>query len=123
MQFNGKELTAILKMAKAMVMADKKIEKNELIVLTTELLRFGVPKEDLDLLLEGSDSIEPTEALGILANLDDERKKYVSSYLATIMASDGDIDDKEVELWQFVSTICGFPRMNIADAIKNMANL
>lgn len=63
------------------------------------------------------------DALAILVSLDDERKKYVSSYLGTIMVSDGDIDEKEMALWQLISTLCGFPTMSIKDAVNNMANL
>ena len=123
MQFSGRELTAILKMANAMVMADGRVDENEIKVMTTELLRFGVPQDHVEKLLQGANLMDGTEALAILANLDDERKKYVSSYLGTIMISDGDIDEKEMALWRLISTLCGFPTMNVVDAVNNMANL
>lgn len=123
MQFSGKELTAILKMGKAMVMADGQINENEIKVMTNELLRFGVPQDHVELLLKGTDLMEVSEAFALLANLDEERKKYVSSYLGTIMISDGDIDDKEMALWRLISTLCGFPTMNVVDAVNNMASL
>ena len=123
MQFSGKELTAILKMGRAMVMADGKIDENEIKVMTTELLRFGIPQDHVAMLLKGTDLMEASEALAVLSGLDEERKKYVSSYLGTIMVSDGDIDDKEMALWRLISTLCSFPTMNIVDAVNNMANL
>ena len=123
MQFNGKELTAILKMANAMVMADGRVDENEVKVMTTELMRFGVPHDHVEKLLLASNVMETTEALTVLNSLDDERKKYVSSYLGTIMISDGEIDEKEMALWRLISTLCGFPTMNVVDAVNNMANL
>lgn len=123
MQFNGRELQAILKMANAMVMADGRVDENEVRVMTTELLRFGVPIDHVEKLLQGANVMSNSDALAILVSLDDERKKYVSSYLGTIMVSDGDIDEKEMALWQLISTLCGFPTMSIKDAVNNMANL
>lgn len=123
MQFNGRELQAILKMANAMVMADGRVDENEVRVMTTELLRFGVPIDHVEKLLQGANAMGNADALAILVSLDDERKKYVSSYLGTIMVSDGDIDEKEMALWQLISTLCGFPTMSIKDAVNNMANL
>ena len=123
MQFNGKELTAILKMANAMVMADGRVDENEVKVMTTELMRFGVPHDHVEKLLLASNVMETTEALTVLNSFDDERKKYVSSYLGTIMISDGEIDEKEMALWRLISTLCGFPTMNIVDAVNNMASL
>lgn len=123
MQFNRREMQAILKIANAMVTADDRVEENEIQVMTLELLRFGVPAEDVDGLIEKANRMDANEALAILATLDTERKKYVSSYLGTIMAADGDINEKEIALWKLVSSLCGFPEMNIKDAIEYLVNL
>lgn len=123
MIFNGQELVAIIKMAKAMVMADGKIEPSEIAVMTREFMRFGVPQNQVDLLLKASDNIEASQAVALVAGMDEERKKYVASYLGVIMAADGDIDDNELELWTLISTLCGLPTMNVLDAINNMKNL
>ncbi len=123
MIFNGQELVAIIKMAKAMVMADGKIEPSEIAVMTREFMRFGVPQNQVDLLLKASDNIEASQAVALVAGMDEERKKYVASYLGVIMAADGDIDDNELALWTLISTLCGLPTMNVLDAINNMENL
>lgn len=123
MIFNGQELVAIIKMAKAMVMADGKIEPSEIAVMTREFMRFGVPQNQVDLLLKASDNIEASQAVVLVAGMDEERKKYVASYLGVIMAADGDIDDNELALWTLISTLCGLPTMNVLDAINNMENL
>lgn len=123
MTFSGQELTAIIKMAKSMVMADGKIKPAEIAVMTREFMRFGVLQDQVDLLLKASDSIEASQAVALIARMDEERKKYVASYLGVIMASDGDIDDNELALWTLISTLCGLPTMTVMEAINNMKNL
>lgn len=123
MTFSGQELTAIIKMAKSMVMADGKIKPAEIAVMTREFMRFGVLQDQVDLLLKASDSIEASQAVALIARMDEERKKYVASYLGIIMASDGDIDDNELALWTLISTLCGLPTMTVMEAINNMKNL
>ncbi|WP_278793727.1 tellurite resistance protein TerB [Hoylesella nanceiensis] len=123
MTFNGKELIAIIKMAKAMVEADGKIEPSELSVMAVELARFGVPKNQLKILLEASDNMEASQALILINEMDEERKKYVASYLGMIMVSDGDVNEQELILWNLVSRLCSLPEMNITEAINNMKNL
>lgn len=123
MIFNGKEMMAVIKMAKAMIAADGRIEQNEVTVMSNELIRFGVPQSQLDDLLTLADAMDATEAFAIVAGFDDERKKYVASYLGTIMISDGDVDDKELALWSLISTLCGLPTMTVGEAVQNMANM
>ena len=123
MIFNGLELTAILKMAKAMAVADGKLESVETAVMTKELVRFGVTPDDLKLMLSAVDDIEASQATIVIAAMDQEQKKYVASYLGLIMASDGNIDENELALWRLVSTVCGLPTMSIGEAIRNMKNL
>lgn len=123
MTFSGKELVAIISVAKKMVMADEKVEPGELAVMSAELMRFGVQQKQLSTLFIASDNMESSLAIALIAGMDDERKKYVASYLGTIMAADGDIDDRELVLWQLVSTLCDLPTMSVGDAISNMKNL
>ena len=123
MIFNGKELIAIIKMAKAMVEADGKIAPSEVTMMPVEFARFGVPKNQLKILLEASDNMEVSQALVLINEMDEERKKYVASYLGVIMVSDGDVNEKELVLWNLVTTLCSLPEMNITEAINNMKNL
>lgn len=123
MRFNGQEMAAIIKMAKSMVMADGKINAAEISVISREFQRFGIPEAHVDILLKASDDIEASQAVALIAKMDEERKKYVASYLGVIMASDGNIDKNELTLWTLLSTICGLPTMSIMDAINNMKSL
>lgn len=116
MRFNDEELTAILKVAMAMVMADGRIDDSEKLAIGVEMARLGVPNERFRKLLFAIGTIENVEAFAILLSLDVEKKKHVSSFLVAIMMSDGDIDEKEMALWKLVSTICDFPVMSVIEA-------
>lgn len=123
MRFNGLEISAITKLAKAMVMADGKVKEIEIAVMTNELQRFGVQKNQIQALLETGDAMEIAQAMGVVSGLDYQHKRYVSAYLGTIMAADMDIDDTEMALWRLISTLCELPTMNIKEALEIMANL
>ena len=45
----------------------------------------------------------------------------MAAYLGTIMAVDGDINDREMALWKLLSQICGLPTMTVADAVSYLA--
>lgn len=123
MQFSGNELAAVLKMAMAMIGADGRIDVREMEIVRNELTRFGASVGQMKALTDEAQKMEFDKAVGIISNFDYERKEYVSSYLAIIMISDGEIDDKEVALWQLVSLLCGLPEMDVNQAIENMTNL
>lgn len=123
MQFSSEELAAVMKMALAMVGADGRIDEREMEVVKNELSRFGASVDQMLMLNNEAHNMEFDHAIRIISSFDYERKKYVSSYLAVIMIVDGEIDDKEVELWQLVSLICGLPEMDVNQAVDNMNNL
>lgn len=122
MQFTSEELAAVMKMAHAMIAADGRIDEREMEVVRNELTRFGASAGEMLALNKDAQKMEFERAVGIISKFDLERKKYVSSYLAVIMIADG-IDDKEVALWQFVSLVCGFPEMDINQAVDFMNSL
>lgn len=123
MRFNGLEISAITKLAKAMVLADGKVQNIEIAVMTKELARFGVQESQLQTLLAAGDAMDMTQAMSVVSTLDYEHKKYVSAYLGTIMAADFDIDDTEMALWRLISTLCELPTMNVQEAVSIMAEL
>lgn len=123
MQFSGKQLAAIFRLGKQMVLADGIVKEEEMQVLSNELMRFGVPPHQLSGLMAVADSLDTADLLATVASMDDEQKKYVCAYLGTILAIDGDIDDAEMKLWGLTSALCGLPTMNIAEAIEYMSNL
>ena len=105
-----------------MIAADGRIDEAETQLLSRELINFGVTPEQLPQLLALSQAMEPTTMLSALASMNDSQKKYVSGFLATIMISDGDIDDAEMKLWQLTSTLMGCPTMSLQEALEYWGN-
>lgn len=118
MKFNNLELSAVLKVGLCMANADGKLEKEEMEVLVIGMTEFGVDKKHFQLLTALADAMTPPTMIATLAALNESQKKFVCGFLATIMISDGDIDDSEIKLWRLTSSLCGFPVMNIADAAE-----
>ena len=116
MTFTKNEMSAIAKLAVAMANADGKVEKNELAYIALEMVRFGV--KDSDSILEEAAGMEASTALAIVSNMTTEEKKYVTAYLGALMASDGNIDNKELALWKLVSTLCELPTMSVKEAVN-----
>lgn len=116
MQFNNLELAAVLKVGFCMANADGKVEEEELKVLAVGMAEFGVDGQHFEFLTKLADSMTPTTMLATLSALNESQKKFVCGFLATVMISDGDIDDSEVKLWKLTSTLCGFPTMTVKDA-------
>ncbi len=118
MTYSGLELSALVKMGIAMASADGRIAEEEKIAIVMELAAFGVGKSDVESLLKASQTMEASQALGILASMTTEQKKYATGYLAAIMASDGEIADSEVKMWQLICTLGAFPTMNVHEALS-----
>lgn len=115
-------MAAVIKAANAMIAADGRIDQAETQLLSRELINFGVEPQQLPQLLELSKVMEPTTMLATLAAMNESQKKYVSGFLATIMISDGDIDDSEMKLWQLTSTLMGCPTMTLQEALEYWGN-
>lgn len=122
MKLSGLQLAAILKAGKLMVLADGKVEPQEMLVLTHELRNFNVPDKEVKTLLEAGDAMDTGLMIATLNSLDLHTQKYVAGYLATIMVSDGDIDDTEMKLWQLTCTLAGFPTMSLKEALDYWKN-
>lgn len=117
MRFTQEEMTAILRLAKLMAMADGKVTEGEINCIFADLLSFGVTANNLEPLEETANALEPTKAISIVAQMTMDEKKYVCGYLAAVMIADGNIDAKEQALWALVSALASFPKMTIAEAV------
>lgn len=122
LSFTKKEMAAIIKIASVMAAADGSLHNKETEMMTAEAFRFNLDENDVDQMLKLSNQMDAKEALAAIATMTDSQKRYVTAYLGTLMAIDGDVDDKEMSLWRLVSTICKLPSMSISDAIHYMAN-
>ena len=122
MQFSGLELSAIVKLAVAVAASDGNVAEQETAALSLELLKFGIDENAAKKLIEGAKIIEFKDALTIISLMDNAQKKYVTAFLAVIIAADGKIEDAEIRVWSLVSAICGLPEMTIGEGVKFWAN-
>ena len=117
MTYNGQQLAALVKLGLAMAQADGHVDQIEQVAIASELRSFGIDETNAAAILASAALMDAAEAIGIMANLTVEQKKYATGYLAAIMAADGEIADAEVKLWQLVGTLASFPTMNIQEAL------
>lgn len=117
MKYTGFEMSAIVKLAIAMIAADGKVEESEKTALSMELLKFGVKPDSLQTILATAQALDYGYAIAIVAAMDVEQKKYVTGFLAFIMASDGEIADSEIETWRLISTLAQLPPMTVSEAL------
>ena len=121
--FSVQELVAIYKVAEKMVWADGVVQPEEIVVVEEAMQKADASSlEDLAHIKEQSRHMSDEDCNGTLAFLDIEQKKFVSSMLGAISSSDGDIDDRELELWRNICEKCDLPIMNNRQAI-NIFNL
>ncbi|MBR2014378.1 MAG: hypothetical protein IJ998_03035 [Alistipes sp.] len=112
--FSDREKSAIVQVAIQMQNADGNDHINEYALNLAVFKSLNVKDENID----DAKSMSPLTAMEIIKNMTYEEKKFVCSYLATIMCADKEIDDKELTLWKFISTMCDLPTMHIAEALK-----
>lgn len=122
MTYNGNELAALIKLGIAMAQADGHVDKIEQIAIASELKSFGVNETKAPSLLATAATMNIADALGALAAMTNEQKRYACGYLAAIMAADGEIADAEIKLWLLVCTLGCFPTMNIGEALTFWKN-
>lgn len=117
MKYTGIELSAIVKLANAMVMADGKVANEEIAAMSIELAKFGVDENAAKSIIGAADAMEYGHAVAVVAAMNLEQKKYVTGYLAFVMAADGEIAATEVSMWQLLSTLAQLPTMTVAEAL------
>ena len=122
MEFKEKELAALLKLGASMSTADGNIDENEIKFMEREIHNFNLDLVTLHKIIEDSKTLEPIEAITIMAKMLDEQKKYMCGFLATLMSIDGKLDENEIKLWKLVCSLTNTPTMNILEAIDFWTN-
>lgn len=123
LSFNRFEYAAIVKLAVVMASADGNVHDNEKLMMMAESMRFNMSGEKFKEVLELTKELTPSDAISFVSKMDNVHKRYVAAYLGTMMAIDGDIDDKEIQFWTLVSTLADLPTMNVAEAQQYMSDL
>ncbi len=116
--FSKDEIVAVYKSAYSMVEADGKVMSEEMEIVNEAMEKVGV-KDILELqtIKDLAKVMTEEECYGMLAFLDNEQKIFVSAMLGAISSSDGDIDDRELELWRSICANSDLPKMNNRQAI------
>lgn len=124
MDFSRNEQIAIAKVGKILVLADGRLDENEMAGYDLELSRIGISNaEDLEKILSLSEEMEPSTACTVISKMDDDKKTYVSAFLGTLMVIDEKIDKRELAVWGIVGQLCGLPSMTVGEAVQYMQNL
>ena len=111
-------------MGKILVLADGRLDENEMAGYDLELSRIGVSTaDDLEKVLALTEDMEPAAACSVISKMDEEKKTYVSAFLGTLMVIDESIDKRELAVWGVVGQLCGLPSMTVGEAVKYMENL
>ena len=118
--FNREELAAVLKMANAMIAVDGKIEDVETSLLGREMVRLRVNESEFNIAYRRSEEMKYGEALRTISLFDWPRKKYLSAFLGTIMAIDGELNADEIKLWNYTAELCELPRLSLEEATEIM---
>lgn len=118
-KFNERELLAILNIANGMVEIDGRTDSIEIEVIYTQMRRLGIDHEDLFTLTEDAImKMDPNTAMNIVAKMTSIQKQYVQALLVVIMASDGEIHEREMVMLRMITMTCGLPPISMTD-IRN----
>ena len=117
MLFNKRELAAILNIANGMAEIDGKVEDIELDVIYSEMTsRLGLEHDELLSLSEiAMIDMDPHTAMNIVAEMSPFQKQYVQALLVIVMASDGNIDEREMAMLKVITMVSGLPPINMND--------
>lgn len=116
--FTKDEIIAVYKAADLMVLADKQVLPEETATVNEAMEKIGIVSPiELGRIKASAYEISEEECYGQLAFLDEEQKRFVSAMLGAISSSDGDIDDRELELWREICYNSDLPKMSNRQAI------
>lgn len=118
MTLNGLQLAAMLKLAVAMTRADGKVSDEEVTLQTVEFASFGVSGQQAKDILSAMGTLEYGQAIAIVSAMSIDQKKYVTGFLAAIMAADGQIVESEMDMWRLISTLASLPQMTVGEALE-----
>lgn len=122
MTFSKRELAAILNVANGMAEIDGKTDPVEMDVIYTQMERFGLEHEEILSLSEIAFlAMEPKTAMNIIAEMNTIQKQYVQALLIIIMASDGEIHEREMAMLRVITMVCGLPPINMNDIRHTLA--
>ena len=118
LDFSLEEKESIYKIAKMMAEADGVVLHTELKGIEEEMAKLNIVGKDYDNIVLAGEKLPAIDALVTLSKMEDQKKKYVSSFLGYFISVDDDIADVELALWTFTVKVANLPKMNIRQAVK-----
>ena len=116
-EFTLDEKYAIYKVAKMMAEADGVVLHKELEGIAEGMSSLGLVGEAYDNAIVAGEKMAAINALSKIEAMEEEKKKFVSSFLGNLIAIDGDVADAEMALWAFIIKVADLPKMNIRQAL------
>lgn len=111
MFFTNLEKIAVAQVTFRMIAADGKVDSEERAITFPIWTKMGISQEHL----KDAGQMADLTSLSIIESMDSSKKRIVAAFLGLIMASDGDVNEKELALWKLVSSICHLPTMSLAE--------
>ena len=117
MKFSREELKAVTHLAMLMIAVDEKIEEVEKFILFSQVLNEVGNFDEVETIIEEAEKFDLLTAIEIVKTFSYTDKKYVAAYLGYLIAIDGNIDQREMELRHLITKACDLPIMSVDDAI------
>ena len=105
MFFTSKEKQAIIVVGQMIVCADGEIAPDEIKFEATVLKRINITSTEI----REVRSMRKAEAINIISQMTQRKKKFVFAFLCGLIIADDDIDDKEIALLRFLQEVCDLP--------------
>ncbi len=118
MNLTGRQLGALMYVAKEVINVDGDVADEESTVFSNVFSQFGMTTEQVRLLLNAATEAGPEAAIEIITNLGEEQKTFASALVTMLVASDGQLEDEELEIYSNLLKVCQLPYLTIDQAIK-----
>lgn len=128
MKFTKLQLAAVYKLGQLMALADGRIDEAEKqhLIYTFSKLAIANGYKDFSVISQCASAMEDADVVPAIIGLENEQKAYVVAFMGVLVAIDGDIAEKEMQLYQLVCKMCGLTPVSLAtclDVWKKINNL
>ncbi len=118
MNLTGRELGALMYVAREVINVDGVVADQESTVFTNVFSQFGMTNEQVKLLFNSACEAGPEAAIDIVSRLGAEQKVFASALVTILVAADGKLEDDELELYTNLLKVCNLPYLTIDQALE-----
>ncbi len=118
MKLTGNELAALMYVAREFINIDGNVADEEAKVFANAFTKFGLNSEETSILIKLSYEYKAEDALNVVQNLGSEQKQFASALVTLIIAADGKLTEKELEMYSNFLQLCRLPYLTIEQAIQ-----